>query len=50
MNFSWLSSNRGNFAWLSSTITKSYKPEAKIWSNDECKAMLSSSVFTSDVK
>ena len=50
MDFSWLSSDRGNFAWLFSTITESYKPEANMWWNGECKAMISSSVSTSDVK
>ena len=36
MDFCWLSSDRGNFAWLFSTITESYKPEANIWWYDEC--------------
>ena len=49
MNFSWLSSDRGHFAWLFSNITESYKPEAINWWNDECKTTLSSSASTSDV-
>ena len=44
MDFSWLSSDGGNFAWMFSTITESYKPEANIWWNDESKAMLSNSI------
>ena len=50
MDFSSLSSDRGNFDWLFSTITECYKPDANIWWNDECKGILSSSVSTSDVK
>ena len=49
MDFSWLSSGRGNFAWLFSTITESYKPELTF---DEMSIKLCSagSVSTSDVK
>ena len=50
MDFSSLSSDRGKVAWLFATITKSYKPEANIWWNDESEAMLTSIVSKSDVK
>ena len=50
MDIGWLWSDKGKFAWLFPTITESYRPEANIWWNDGCKAVLSSSVFTNDVK
>ena len=56
MDFSWLSSDRVNFAWLFSTIMETYRPEADIWWNDGYKAVyqdgykavVSSSVSTND--